>query len=38
MVGSLLLGLSTQLLIDPGMDLGPICETSLITLRVNFGV
>ena len=36
MVGSLLLGLSTQLLIDPGMDLEPIRETSLATLRASF--
>ncbi|ATC26782.1 TetR/AcrR family transcriptional regulator [Caulobacter vibrioides] len=37
MVGSLLLGVSTQLLIDPGMDLEPIRRTSLVTLRVSFG-
>ncbi|MCY1648493.1 TetR/AcrR family transcriptional regulator [Caulobacter sp. SL161] len=37
MVGSLLLGVSTQLLIDPGMDLEPIRQTSLATLRVSFG-
>lgn len=36
MVGSLLLGLSTQLLIDPGMDLEPIRETSLAMLRNSF--
>ena len=36
MVGSLLLGLSTQLLIDPGMDLEPIRETSLAMLRSSF--
>ncbi len=36
MVGSLLLGVSTQLLIDPGMDLEPIRRTSLATLRVSF--
>ena len=35
MVGSLLLGLSTQLLIDPGMDLEPIRETSLTLLRTS---
>ena len=35
-VGSLLLGLSTQLLVDPGMDLEPIRETSLATLRASF--
>ena len=38
MVGSLLLGLSTQLLVDPELDLDPIRETSLATLRVSFGV
>lgn len=38
MVGSLLLGLSTQLLIDPGMDLEPIRETSLAMLRSSFAV
>jgi AcrR family transcriptional regulator len=37
MVGSLLLGLSTQLLIDPAMNLEPIRETSLATLRASFG-
>lgn len=36
MVGSLLLGLSTQLLIDPQMDLGPIRETSVAALRQSF--
>ncbi|NQE60665.1 TetR/AcrR family transcriptional regulator [Caulobacter sp. RHG1] len=36
MVGSLLLGLSTQLLIDPAMDLEPIREISLTTLRASF--
>lgn len=36
MVGSLLLGLSTQLLIDPQMDLEPIRETSLAMLRTSF--
>lgn len=36
MVGALLLGLSTQMLIDPGLDLEPIRETSLMTLRVSF--
>lgn len=36
MVGSLLLGLSTQLLVDPGTDLEPIRETSLAALRVSF--
>ena len=35
MVGSLLLGVSTQLLIDPGMDLEPIRRTSLATLRAS---
>ncbi|MFZ0267107.1 TetR/AcrR family transcriptional regulator [Caulobacter sp.] len=37
MVGALLLGLSTQMLVDPGLDLEPIRETSLATLRVSFG-
>jgi AcrR family transcriptional regulator len=36
MVGSLLLGLSTQMLIDPAMDLRPIHATSLATLRASF--
>ena len=36
MVGSLLLGLSTQLLIDPQMDLTPIRETSVAALRQSF--
>jgi len=36
MVGALLLGLSTQMLVDPGLDLEPIRETSLMTLRVSF--
>lgn len=37
MAGSLLLGVSTQLLIDPGMDLEPIRRTSLGVLQVSFG-
>ncbi len=36
MVGALLLGLSTQMLVEPGLDLEPIRETSLATLRVSF--
>lgn len=36
MVGSLLLGLSIQCLIDPEMDLDPIRTTSLATLRLSF--
>lgn len=36
-VGSLLLGLSTQLLVDPELNLDPIRETSLATLRASFG-
>lgn len=36
-VGSLLLGLSTQLLVDPGLNLEPIRETSLAALRASFG-
>jgi AcrR family transcriptional regulator len=37
MIGSLLLGLSMQLLVDPTMNLDPIRETSLATLRLSFG-
>jgi AcrR family transcriptional regulator len=37
MIGSLLLGLSMQLLVDPTTDLDPIRETSLATLRLSFG-
>jgi AcrR family transcriptional regulator len=36
MTGALLFGLSMQLLLDPDMDLGPIRETSLATLRASF--
>lgn len=36
MIGSLLLGLSMQLLVDPAMDLDPIHETTLVTLRLSF--
>jgi len=36
MVGSLLLGLSMQRLVDPDTDLDPIRETSLDTLRLSF--
>jgi AcrR family transcriptional regulator len=36
MVGSLLFGVSMQLLVDPAMDLDPIRETSLATLRLSF--
>jgi AcrR family transcriptional regulator len=38
MVGSLQLGLSMQLLVDPTMNLDPIRETSLATLRLSFEV
>ena len=38
MIGSLLFGISMQLLIDPAMNLDPIRETSLATLRLSFGV
>ena len=38
MIGSLLFGLSMQMLIDPTMNLDPIRETSLATLRLSFGV
>jgi AcrR family transcriptional regulator len=36
MIGSLQLGLSMQLLVDPAMDLDPIRETTLATLRLSF--
>lgn len=36
MVGSLLLGLSMQRLVDPATDIDPIRETSLATLRLSF--
>ena len=36
MVGSLQLGLSMQLLVDPMMNLDPIRKTSLATLRLSF--
>lgn len=38
MAGSLLLGVSTQLLIDPGMDLEPIRDTCLTMLRASLAV
>jgi AcrR family transcriptional regulator len=38
MIGSLLLGLSMQLLIDPQMNLAPIRDTSLAALRQSFAV
>jgi AcrR family transcriptional regulator len=38
MIGSQLLGLSMQMLVDPDMDLEPIRETTLATLRLSFGV
>jgi AcrR family transcriptional regulator len=38
MIGSLLLGLSMQWLVDPRMDLAPIRETSIATLRLSFAV
>lgn len=37
MIGSLELGLSVQLLVDPAMDLDPIRRTALQTVRVSFG-
>jgi AcrR family transcriptional regulator len=37
MIGSLLFGLSMQLLIDPAMNIDPIRKTSLTTLRLSFG-
>jgi len=37
MIGSLLLGLSMQLLVDPTTNLEPIRKTSLATLRLSFG-
>jgi AcrR family transcriptional regulator len=38
MIGSLLLGLSMQWLVDPQMVLAPIRETSIATLRMSFAV
>ncbi len=38
MIGSLLLGLSMQRLVDPDTDLESIRQTSLATLRLSFGV
>lgn len=37
MIGSQLMGLSMQLLVDPDMNLEPIRETTLATLRLSFG-
>jgi len=37
MIGSLLFGLSMQMLVDPRTNLDPIRETSLATLRLSFG-
>ncbi len=37
MIGSLLFGLSMQLLVDPHLNLDPIRETSVATLRLSFG-
>jgi hypothetical protein len=37
MIGSLLFGLSMQVLVDPAMNLDPIRETTLATLRLSFG-
>ena len=34
--GALLFGLSMQLLLDPDMDLTPLRDTSLTTLRLSF--
>jgi AcrR family transcriptional regulator len=36
MIGSMLFGLSMQILLDPDLDLDPIRETSLSTLRLSF--
>lgn len=36
MIGSLQLGLSMQLLVDPAMNIDPIRETTLVTLRLSF--
>jgi AcrR family transcriptional regulator len=38
MIGSLLFGLSMQLLLDPQMDLRPIRQVTLATLRASLGV
>lgn len=37
MIGSQLLGLSMQRLVDPAMELSPIRETTVSTLRLSFG-
>jgi AcrR family transcriptional regulator len=37
MIGSLLLGLSMQVLVDPDTDLEPIRQTTIATLRQSFG-
>lgn len=37
MIGSQLLGVSMALLVDPDMDIAPIGETLLATLRLGFG-
>lgn len=37
MIGSLLLGLSMQVLVDPDTNLEPIRKTSIATLRQSFG-
>jgi len=36
MVGSLLLGVSMQILVDPSMDIEPIRKTCAATLRMAF--
>jgi len=36
MIGSLQVGLSIQMLVDPAMNLEPIRETVLATLRLSF--
>lgn len=38
MIGSLLLGLSIQVLVDPETNMEPIRKTSIATLRQSFGV
>lgn len=37
MIGSLLFGVSMQMLVDPAINLDPIRETTLATLRLSFG-
>jgi AcrR family transcriptional regulator len=38
MIGCLVFGISMQLIVDPGMDLEPVCRTSLATLQASLAV